>query len=588
MSTPGDATNRPRGIVRSIWLIVLGVLLLAVLWLAITAVLARERVATVHRAVSALRTAVDNNDVPAAQSDAKQAAAAAHSAHRLTTGPAWWAASQVPWLGRPAETARVCAEQTDVLGRQVLIPLAQIGDKVTLSKLVDHGRIELTPLLEARPVLDGAASALHRSTQRIDMLPHHTWLPLLDSARTTLQTSLTKLSRQLTPLSQAADVLPEMLGQSGTKRYFVGLENEAESRGVGGIPGAFAIVTASNGKIAFQEFESDTTLAKVRTGLNLGAQYAALYRSADPTNVYPNSTISPDFSNAARIWAAMWQKYSGQAVDGAMAIDPTAISYLLKVTGPAKLADGTQVTADNVVSLTQKSLYQSYPDTTARKRYLLSIADAISLRLLQAHGSTSLVRAIARGASERRVLVWSADPQIERRLAAFPIAGGLSSPSGYYAGFVTVNATGGKLDYYIVRDMDYRRTGCSTSVVSTSTFTLTNAVPPGPLPSYVTIRADNPSGAVRPGDNRVLLSYYGTPGSRITALTIDGQAQLVAQTAENGLALVIVPVELPRGHSVKVVVTASEPAQPPDAGTTILRQPAAQPVRISETLPACR
>ena len=46
----------------------------------------------------------------------------------------------------------------------------------------------------------------------------------------------------------------------------------------------------------------------------------------------------------------MWKKKSGQQVTGAIAIDPTALSYLLQVTGPATLPDGEVVSADNVVA----------------------------------------------------------------------------------------------------------------------------------------------------------------------------------------------------------------------------------------------
>lgn len=585
MSSHDASPVRRRWLFRIPVLLVFGLLLVGLVWLALTAKLAHDRESSVQHSVSRLRADVADSNISAAERDARAAATAAHSAHRLTTGPAWWLAAKLPWLGRPAQTVRVCAAQGDLLGQQVLNPLVGVGSQLELSGLISHGSVRLAPFLAAQPVLDHASTSLRRSTERVDALPHHTWLPAVDSARTSLQASLTKLSDQLTPISQAADVLPGMLGQAGTRRYFVGLENEAESRGVGGIPGAFAIVTATNGKIAFQQFESDTTLDKVRTNLNLGTEYAQLYRGADPANTYVNSTISPDFSKAARIWAAMWQSYSGQRIDGAVAIDPTAIGYLLKVTGAAPLPGGGTVSASNVVSLTQKTLYRTHPDTAARKQYLLQIADAISVRLLQARGSGSLIRAAAKGASERRLLVWAADPAVESRLSGSPIAGALRSDGGYFAGFTTVNATGGKLDYYLARTMSYHRGGCTAGATSTSTFTLRNAVPAGPLPAYVTIRADHPSGATQPGDNRVLLSYYGTPGSRITGLTIDGTRQIVAPTSENGLVLVTVPVELPRGATRTIVVTASEPAR--SGRTSILRQPAVQPVKVQDSEPTC-
>jgi hypothetical protein len=36
------------------------------------------------------------------------------------------------------------------------------------------------------------------------------------------------------------------------------------------------------------------------------------------------------------MYAAMYQKAKGEKIDGTIAVDPVALSYILKVTGPAK------------------------------------------------------------------------------------------------------------------------------------------------------------------------------------------------------------------------------------------------------------
>lgn len=173
----------------------------------------------------------------------------------------------------------------------------------------------------------------------------------------------------------------------------------------------------------------------------------------------------------------MWQKNSGEKIDGAVAIDPTAIGYLLEVTGPARLSDGQLISSDNVAALTQKTLYQRYPDTDQRKAYLLDIASDISEKLISAHGSSQLIRAGQKAASQRRLLVWSADESIESTLRRTDLSGTVEPGSRPFAGFTTTNATGGKLDYYLQRSMTYSRTGCATAT-TTSTFRLTNAAPP--------------------------------------------------------------------------------------------------------------
>ncbi|MEO7261039.1 MAG: DUF4012 domain-containing protein [Jatrophihabitantaceae bacterium] len=559
--------------------------LIGVLWLAVTAELARREAQASQQSASRLRTALAQADLPGARSAVDSLAGHAHSAHLLTTGPAWWISAQIPRLGRPARSIRGCAEQSDQLGSAVLTPLVRLSDTLTLTGLLDHGSVRLQPLVEAAPVLRQAELRLQASSRQLDQLPSDTWLATADRSRDSLRSSLGTLEAQLRPASQAADLLPHMLGRDGPKRYLVGLQNEAESRGVGGIPGAFAIVTAVDGRLSFDRFESDTTLSKVRTDLDLGSEYHRRYLAADPVNTFSNSTISPDFSDAGRIWAAMWHKHSGQRIDGALAIDPTAISYLLRVTGAATLADGSTVDAAEVVSLTQQRLYRTHPDKAARKAYLIQIAKAISVRLMSARGSTGLIQAGARAVGERRIVVWSAEPAIQQRLATEPIAGTLRPGSGYLAGFSTVNATGGKLDYYLTRTMSYSRQGCGAGSVSTSTFTLANEAPAGPLPSYVTLRLDSPGYPTEPGDNKVLLSYYGTPGSRIEGVTVDGRRAVAMPSSERGLTVLTLPLELARGSRRSVTVTAIEPARSQE--TEILRQPAVNPVEVTTRLPDC-
>ena len=146
-------------------------------------------------------------------------------------------------------------------------------------------------------------------------------------------------------------------------------------------------MVANKGKISFERFESDTVLGRVRRVWISGPEYRARYGRGRAVGHLPELHHQSRLLRAGRIWAAMWQKYSGERIDGAVALDPTAMAYLLKVTGPASLADGQQVSAGNVVALTQQTLYSKYPDTAQRKAYLIAIAQAISKRLITAHGS---------------------------------------------------------------------------------------------------------------------------------------------------------------------------------------------------------
>jgi len=578
-------SRRRRTLRRLGWSIPVLILLAALGWLVATGLLARQQASAAQHDVGRVKSSMAAGDLTAAERQAADLAGHAHRAHRLTTGPAWWLAGKLPWLGRPAVAVRGCTAQLDALSAGVLSPLVQVAGQLSGSSLVDHGSVRLPALAAAAPVLDRAQHTLASASDQVDALPARTWLSPVDRTTRSFRSDLTTLRGQLDSIHRVSTLLPRLLGADGKQRYFVGLENEAESRGLGGIPGAFVIATADHGRLAFERYESDTALVGVRTGLDLGPEYQQRYRGADPANTYQNSTISPDFSDAARIWAAMWQAKSGERVDGAIAIDPTALSYLLTVTGPAHTAGGEQITANTVVPLTQKTLYQRYPDTARRKAELIDIATGVAQRLLTAHGSPDLVRAALKGAAQRRLLVWSADPAVEGQLRQTSFGGVLVPSYRPFAGFTTVNATGGKLDYYLHRTMSYQRTGCGSAGRSVATFTIDNDAPDRRLPSYVTLRADHPGYPTKPGDDKVLVSYYGTPGARITAVTVNGRPTIVAPGTEHGLTVFTLPLELPRGASSQITVTAAEP--PTTGSVQLLKQPAVQPVTVTVREPSC-
>ena len=47
-------------------------------------------------------------------------------------------------------------------------------------------------------------------------------------------------------------------------------------------------------------------------------------------------------------------------VDGVVAIDPVALSYVLGAVGPVTMPDGEVVTKDNVVELTESTAYSPF------------------------------------------------------------------------------------------------------------------------------------------------------------------------------------------------------------------------------------
>ena len=106
----------------------------------------------------------------------------------------------------------------------------------------------------------------------------------------------------------------------------------------------------------------------------------------------------------------MWAEQTGMNVDGVIAIDPVALSYILGAVGPVTMPDGEVISKENVVELTESTAYIRFPtDQVARKQYLQDIANAVVKKITgPVKSPRQLLDALGKAVSERRIAVWSA------------------------------------------------------------------------------------------------------------------------------------------------------------------------------------
>ena len=364
------------------------VLLLSAVWLAVTAVMANSQLRQVRADAHNLGAQISASNWTAARATSADLAQHAHRADQLTSGPVWALAAALPAGGEPLKTVRGITAGADALGRDALPKLVNTAQRLNPRTLRrPDGSIDVARIAAVAPAVASASASVASTTASVAALPHHTWLSPVDTAYADALSQVTALDETLRSAEHAVKIVPPMLGQNGPKRYFLAFQNEAEARGTGGLPGAFAIVEADHGKVAFTRMESDRTLAGISGNVDLGPDYRDLYDGAGTTTLYANGNLSPNFPYPAQIWASMWKAYSGQQVDGVIAVDPTALSYLLSVTGPATLPDDSHLSGANAVSLTQAASYAKFPGTSEaevarRQAYLLEIASAAGKKIL--------------------------------------------------------------------------------------------------------------------------------------------------------------------------------------------------------------
>ncbi|MEV4375495.1 DUF4012 domain-containing protein [Streptosporangium sp. NPDC049644] len=502
----------------------------------------------------------------------------AAEARRLTGGPDWWLISHVPFAGDAATTvgglAWAADELTDVLTgvQEAGAPFMTVTDRA-----LNDMRGQLATLDAVAPVLSDAVTRLARVESRLRATPADTRLNTLDEARNTALSGLARLRGPLRIAADTAVLLPPMLGKEGTRRYFLAFQTNAEARGTGGLVGAFGILNADRGRIAVERLSANTGLVTSPVPVaDHGPDFLRRY-GPGAARMLSVSNLSPHFPYAAAIWTGLWERQSRTRLDGAVATDPVGLAYLLRLTGPVTLPGGEQVTEGNVVDLTERLAYVRYPDSAARKRFLIRVAGAVSEALPRAFSDPmALLPVLGRMVGERRIQVWSRHGAEQRLLARAPIGGVLPSRPGPFAGLVVNNSAGGKLDYYLDRSLDYELGPCQGGLrSSTVRIRLTNDVPKEVLPSYVTGRLDLSRRQHLPGSNLLWVSLYGGRGGQVTEARLDGARMAILREKERFHPVYSTMLELAPGQSRSLEFDLTEPVsgKPPLAPVQPLVRP---------------
>ncbi|MBU4616842.1 DUF4012 domain-containing protein [Rhodococcus sp. GG48] len=519
---------------------------------------------------------------------ASDAARYAERAQSSTDSLSWRAAAAVPWLGSPLETTRQITGVVRGLTDDVLTPAVQAGSVLSPDRLISEGaRIDLGPLREAAPALADSAAAAAELAAKADAVDS-TFLGAVDSARIQLQEQTADLSQLLGNVSTAAEIVPSMMGADGPRTYFIGFQTNAEARGTGGLLGGFGELRAVDGAVRVEDLGSNKELSTdSKQPLDLGPDFEKQYGISRPTTDFRNSNVSSHFPYAAQIWRSLWAQESGEQVDGVIATDPVALSYILDVVGPVTMPDGEKVTADNVVELTESTAYSRFANNNnARKAYLQTIAGKVVERMTgKISNPQALLEALGHAASERRIAVWSADPTEQQVLEGTVLGHTVPDDPAPYAGVVVNNLGGNKLDYYLEREIDYTAESCvGDTRKSTVTVRLTNTLPPGDYTKYVAGMFDNPAGAPV-GTNLTNLSLVATQGAKLNKVTVDGKPAFAFTGAERGHPVFDIQTQVRQGQTIEVKYELTEPASSEDAVAPV--QPLVESSSVAVDVPHC-
>ena len=577
-SEDGPATSEGRG-TRKRWLrsrrgaAIAGLLLLVVIafgcWLGFQVTHAKSSLEEARGNAQQAKEALSKGNVEDAKRLVNDARSHAEQAQDATHSLPWNIASVVPWLGSPFKTGQQISDVVASLAADVLQPSVDVGVALSPDQLLaGNGRVDVQLLRNSATKLSEISTAANDLDARAAAISEPKYLSVMRDARSALQGQISDLSGLLDKTALAARLAPPMMGVDGPRSYFMAFQTNAEARGTGGLMGGFGILRFDNGTATVERLGRNTELDKKFAPLDLGAEFLARYGTMNATTDFKNSNQSSHFPYAGQIWKSMWEQQSGTTVDGAIAIDPVALSYILGAVGSVTMPDGETITKDNVVELTESTTYVRFADDNlARKAYLQDDASAVVTKMTgHLDSPRQLLDALGKAVSEGRIAVWSASPSDQKLIEETPLAHLVPDDAAPYAAVIINNLAGNKADYYLTRQIEYSAEGCDSSTrKSTVTVRLTNTVTnEQSLPEYVA-GLEGVKGNVHeiPWGSEVLsVSLLATKGSALAGAFVNGHKVPVFRGTERGHPIFESQlVVLPR-KTVELKFELSEPTVP--------------------------
>lgn len=566
MADTPPAPARPRRIIGLAALGALVLVLVAVGWIGVRALIAKSDLEAAVPLAAAVQRQVVSGETDRIADTYADLRGHADRAAALTSDPIWRAAEGIPGVGPNLTAVRELADVVDAVAIDALQPLTRLAGEFDPSsfKPVDN-TISLQPLVDAAPTVRSAALALADARSRAGAIDTAGTVDAVADAVERLAGELASAQESVASVDRALALLPPMLGADGPRNYLLLFQNPAELRSGGGSPSALALLHTEGGRIDLVQQASSSDFPRYDPPvLELPFDTRALY--GDITGRYiQDVTLTPQFPLAASLAREMWNREFGTLVDGVIAVDPVTLGYLLRVTGPVTLESGEQLGAENAVPLLLSEAYSRFADPAEQDAFFATTAAAAFSHVIGTDSDPiALVSALARAGDEGRILLWSAHPDDQTVLETTTLAGGLpvSTDQNALFGVYLNDSTGAKMDYYLETAVAVGQAVCRNDglVTAAAEVTLTSTAPSDAgtaLPAYVT--GDGIYG-VPPGNTSTIVSVYGPPGAINLGATSSAEGFRMLTTMDTGYPVTRFQIELAPGETRTAAVSMLLPA----------------------------
>lgn len=349
------------------------------------------------------------------------------------------------------------------------------------------------------------------------------------------------------------DLLPDLVGQHGSRRYLVLLVNNAELRGAGGVLAGVGNLLSRDGAVTLGRFTSIHQLRPARfTRVPAPEEYErrfGIYKAN--TTLWLNTTYSPDVPDVGLVAARLYRAVTGTTTHGALVVDPRGLEALLPPEGELHIpGSNLKVDGHELSRFVYSDAYEEFKSQRERRTAILRLGTTAIREILEAGlGSSETREAVGAAIAGGHLRFVSFNENEQQTLDRLDVTGELTQPVDDDV-LVTIQNFGGgenhgsKLDYWTERHVghtcviqDDLSGTCATEI------TLENTVPDG-LSRYV---AGRPYGLLRS-----YLELYIPSNAKITSVSMDGAAVEFRPDDQAGYQALGVYLELAQGETTRI------------------------------------
>lgn len=387
----------------------------------------------------------------------------------------------IPFIGTQVKATQILVDVASILtvalregtiaGDQIIGPLQQGKGSISFSTLTPADKRQiLKRIAESGPQLTSVRTNVLKATARFRDLPDHGLLPQLTRAIEPLREQIPFLEDAVAQLVPATTIIPAIAGFPDPQTYLFLLQNNTELRPTGGFIGTYGILKVASADItSFTTSDVYTLDTPMKDSLHL-APPTPLVKYNDTTQwFFRDSNWSPDFPTAAKKSLELYRLENGpqRAIDGVIAVTPTFVSSLLKISGDITIGS---------VTFTPENLIDKLQPRADRKELIGEMSTILMKRLmaLPQRRWQEVIVALTKALEEKQMLLYSNDTSLQQQIVDQNWGGNLRTGTVDSVYVVDANLASLKTDSVIDRRVDYTMDLDGTTARATASITYTN------------------------------------------------------------------------------------------------------------------